>query len=64
VGFHPNYICTFFKKAIGQSYLSCLHQERIAVAKELLSRTSNRRRDFSSCGLQQFHTVCPDLQEV
>lgn len=47
VGFHPNYICTFFKKAIGQSYLSCLHQERIAVAKELLSRTSQTVEEIS-----------------
>lgn len=36
-GFHPNYISIFFKKTTGQSYLTYLHKERIAVAKQLLS---------------------------
>lgn len=40
-GFHPNYISNFFKKTTGQSYLTYLHKERIAVAKQLLSSSSN-----------------------
>lgn len=40
VGFHPNYICTVFKKNIGQSYLACLHRERLRAAKKLLLETS------------------------
>lgn len=39
VRMHPNYVCTVFKKNIGQSYLACLHQERLRAAKELLSDT-------------------------
>ena len=39
VGLHPNYVCSFFKKATGQSYLTCLHKERIAAAKQLLADT-------------------------
>lgn len=39
VGLHPNYICTYFKKATGQSYLTCLHKERINAAKKLLRET-------------------------
>lgn len=36
---HPNYICSFFKKATGQSYLTCLHKERIFAAKKMLKET-------------------------
>ena len=36
---HPNYVCTLFKKHIGQSYLFCLHQERLRSAKQLLIDT-------------------------
>ena len=39
VGMHPNYICSFFKKATGQSYLTCLHKERIFAAKKMLKET-------------------------
>lgn len=39
VGFHPNYVCTVFKKNIGQSYLTCLHKERLLAAKKLLQET-------------------------
>lgn len=39
VGFHPNYVCTVFKKNIGQSYLTILHKERILAAKRLLQET-------------------------
>lgn len=39
VGFHPNYVCTVFKKNIGQSYLTCLHKERLMAAKKLLQET-------------------------
>ena len=39
VKMHPNYVCTLFKKHIGQSYLFCLHQERLRAAKQLLIDT-------------------------
>ena len=39
VGLHPNYVCTYFKKATGQSYLTCLHKERILAAKKMLKET-------------------------
>ena len=39
VGLHPNYVCTVFKKNIGQSYLECLHRERLREAKKLLCET-------------------------
>lgn len=39
VGLHPNYVCTVFKKNIGQSYLACLHKERLRAAKNLLLET-------------------------
>ena len=39
VKMHPNYVCTLFKKQIGQSYLFCLHQERLRTAKQLLIDT-------------------------
>ena len=39
VKMHPNYVCTLFKKQIGQSYLFCLHQERLRSAKQLLIDT-------------------------
>ncbi|MDD5965864.1 MAG: AraC family transcriptional regulator, partial [Blautia sp.] len=39
VKMHPNYVCTLFKKHIGQSYLFCLHQERLRSAKQLLIDT-------------------------
>ena len=39
VGFHPNYVCTVFKKNIGQSYLTCLHKERLSTAKKMLQET-------------------------
>lgn len=39
VGLHPNYVCTVFKKNIGQSYLTCLHKERLLAAKKLLRET-------------------------
>lgn len=39
IGYHPNYVCTVFKKTIGQSYLTCLHKERLYVAKRLLQET-------------------------
>ncbi len=39
VGLHPNYVCTVFKKNIGQSYLECLHRERLKEAKRLLLET-------------------------
>lgn len=39
VGFHPNYVCTVFKKKLGQSYLACVHKERLRAAKVLLQET-------------------------
>lgn len=39
VGLHPNYVCTIFKKNTNQSYLTCLHKERLLVAKKLLKET-------------------------
>ena len=39
VGFHPNYVCAVFKKNIGQSFLTCLHKERVLVTKKLLLET-------------------------
>lgn len=39
VGLHPNYVCTVFKKNIGQSYLACLHKERLKATKKLLLET-------------------------
>jgi len=40
VHLHPNYVSSFFKKSTGQSYLTCLHKERIEAAKKLLFHTS------------------------
>lgn len=40
VKMHPNYVCTLFKKHIGQSYLYCLHKERLHAAKKLLKETN------------------------
>ena len=39
VKMHPNYVCTLFKKQVGQSYLFCLHQERLRASKALLLDT-------------------------
>lgn len=39
VKMHPNYVCTLFKKNLGQSYLSCLHKQRLLAAKQLLAET-------------------------
>lgn len=40
VNLHPNYVSSLFKKQTGQSYLSCLHRERIRAAKKLLKNSS------------------------
>ena len=47
VGLHPNYVCTLFKKSVGQSYLSCLHKERIRAAKKLLLDTDLSIEDIA-----------------
>ncbi len=39
VGFHPNYVCMLFKKNTGESYLTCLHKERLYAAKKSLRET-------------------------
>lgn len=39
VGHHPNYVCTVFKKSVGQSYLTYIHKERLQVAKRMLLET-------------------------
>ena len=40
VGFHPNYICTVFKKNTGSSYLEFLHRERLRTARQMLRETN------------------------
>lgn len=39
VGLHPNYVCSVFKRYVGQSYLAYLHNERLNAAKKLLLDT-------------------------
>ena len=39
VGLNPNYACSLFKRSVGVSYLSWLHQERLQAAKKLLIET-------------------------
>ena len=48
VGLHPNYVCTVFKKSIGQSYLTCIHKERLRAAKKLLLETDFSMERISS----------------
>ena len=40
VGFHPNYLSRAFRKRIGQSYLECIHKERLKEAKKMLLETN------------------------
>lgn len=40
VNLHPNYVSSCFKKITGESYLTCLHKERIKAAKKLLKNSS------------------------
>lgn len=68
VGLHPNYVCSFFKKATGQSYLTCLHKERIFAAKKMLKETNSsietiaRRVGYNSS--TQFARIFRKYEEI
>lgn len=47
VNLNSNYICSFFKKSIGQSFLACLHKERLTAAKKLLLETDYTIEEIS-----------------
>lgn len=50
VNMHPNYICSLFSKKLGQSFLKCLHLQRIKVAKQLL--IENREMPIENIALK------------